>query len=114
MSEDNYTKYRGKCKEFCEEAIKNDPSLTLVRGHYYCPIWNSDEPHWWTVKEDGTIFDPTKLQFASSGLGIYTPFNGMVTCAECGIEIPEEEADIDGNYCFCSYKCHGRFVGIFV
>ena len=33
-----YKKFRGKCKEVCEEACEKDPSLTLVRGHYFCPI----------------------------------------------------------------------------
>lgn len=96
----------------CEALVKEDPSLQMVRGHYYCPIWNTEEPHWWCVKEDGTIVDPTKLQFPSAGHGTYTPFNGMLECAECGKEIPEKDADIEGNYAFCSYQCHGRFVGI--
>lgn len=113
--ETDYAKYRGKCKEFCDEAIKADPTLTLVRGHYFCPIWNSDEPHWWCVKPDGAIVDPTKLQFPSRGVGTYTPFNGMLECAECGKEFPETpDADIEGNYAFCCYRCHGRFVGVYV
>lgn len=108
----NYEKYRGKCKEFCEQAVKDDPSLTLVRGHYYCPIWNTDESHWWTIREDGSIYDPTAKQFPSNGHGIYTKFDGIVSCAECGKEIKEEDADIEGNYCFCSTACHMRFVGL--
>ena len=111
--ESNYKKYRGKCKEFCDAAVLADPSLTLVRGHYYCPIWNSDQPHWWTIRKDGTIYDPTAKQFPSMGNGIYTPFNGIIACSECGKEIKEEEADIDGNYAFCSIRCHSNFVGIF-
>jgi len=112
--ESDYKKYRGKCQEFCELAVKNDPSLTIVRGHYYCPIWNSSEPHWWTVRLDGTIYDPTANQFPSRGNGIYTPFSGLIPCSECGKEIKEEDADIDGNYAFCSYRCHSNFVGIFI
>lgn len=109
----NYLKYRGKCREMSEALVEEDPTLTLVRGHYWCPIWNRDEPHWWCVNLAGEIIDPTKLQFPSAGAGIYTPFNGICTCAECGKEVKEEEADIEGNYAFCSYECHGRFVGIF-
>lgn len=109
----SHTKYRGKCKQFCEAAIASDPTLKLVRGHYYCPIWNSDEAHWWTVRPDGTIYDPTKAQFPSAGLGIYTPFSGLVNCAQCGKELPEELARLEGNYAFCSYSCHGKFVGVF-
>jgi hypothetical protein len=114
MSEEtDYSKFRGKCKEFCEEAIAADPTLILVRGHYYCPIWNSEEAHWWTTRPDGSIFDPTKAQFPSNGLGFYTPFSGMVECSQCEKEMKEEEATFDSNYCFCSYACHGKFVGVF-
>lgn len=109
---ENYQKYRGKCKEFSEAACKNDPTLTLVRGHYFCPLWGTNEPHWWTQKPDGTIYDPTKDQFPSKGMGIYTPFDGMMECSECGKRIKEEDADIEGNYAFCSYQCHMRFVGL--
>jgi hypothetical protein len=112
--EEGYKKFRGKCRQYCDDALKADPSLTLVRGHYFCPIWNTEEAHWWTTRPDGSIFDPTAEQFPSKGAGIYTPFNGMVSCAECGKEIPESEADIEGNYAFCSNRCHGRFVGVYV
>lgn len=111
MSND-YLTYRGKCKEMSEALCLEDPTLTLVRGHYFCPMWNRDEPHWWCVKPDGTVVDPTAKQFPSKGHGIYTPFNGLVTCDECGKEVPEAEAHFDSNYAFCSHRCHGRFVGI--
>lgn len=112
MDESDYSKFRGKCKEMSQKACIDDPTLTLVRGHYYCPIWNTREPHWWTVRKDGSIYDPTKSQFPSAGNGEYEPFDGFIECAECGKRIPEEEADIDGNHAFCSYLCHGRFVGV--
>jgi hypothetical protein len=110
--ESNYKKYRGKCKEFCEKEIEKNPLLILVRGYYYCPIWNKEEPHWWLIDDKNNIIDPTVLQFPSKGFGEYIPFNGFVNCSECGKEIKEEEADIDGNYCFCSNDCHLRFVGL--
>ena len=110
--EDGYKLFRGRCKELSEEACAADPSLTLVRGHYFCPMWNTEEPHWWTTRPDGTIHDPTREHFPSRGMGIYTPFNGMVECANCGKEIAEEEADIEGRYAFCSCRCHGQFVGV--
>ncbi len=112
-TESDYLKFRGKCKEYCEAAIKEDPTLTLVRGHYFCPIWNSNEQHWWTVKETGEIYDPTRLQFPSNGLGIYTEFDGQVECSQCGKIIPEEEAIFASRYGFCSNQCYGRFVGIY-
>jgi hypothetical protein len=110
---DDYLLYRGKCKEMAENACCEDSTLNLVRGYYFCPIWNSDEPHWWTVRQDGSIYDPSKKQFPSKGNGIYTPFNGMVNCSNCGKEMKEEEASYDSNYCFCSNSCYGRFVGVY-
>lgn len=108
----DYMKYRGRCREFSERACLEDPTLTLVRGHYYCPVWNSNEQHWWCKKPDGTIVDPTKNQFPSKGLGTYTEFNGMITCSECGREMREEDARFDSNYAFCSDFCNMKFVGL--
>jgi len=98
---EDYIKYRGKCKEYCEAAIAEDPTLTIVRGHYWDYMWG-EQAHWWTVRTDGTIYDPTKAQFPSNGMGDYTPFNGIITCAQCGKEVPEEDAQYYGNYAFCS------------
>lgn len=108
----DYIKYRGKCKQLCDAACVADPSLTLVRGHYFCPIWNTNEPHWWTVRPNGEIYDPTKNQFPSKGLGEYVPFDGVVKCAECGKKMKEAEARFDSNYAFCSSLCNMRFVGL--
>lgn len=109
---DGYAQFRGKCKEASEALCAAVPTLTLVRGHYFCPMWNSNEPHWWCTQPDGTIIDPTAAQFPSSGNGIYTPFNGVVECAECGKEMEEAEASFESNYAFCSTRCHMRFVGL--
>lgn len=103
---------RGKCKEYAEAAVEADKSLTLVRGHYYCSVWGKQQ-HWWTVRADGTIFDPTKDQFPSLGQGDYEPFNGICQCAECGVDVKEEDAHFYGNYPFCSSLCTGRFVGVY-
>jgi hypothetical protein len=112
MTESNYMKYRGKCKEMAEQAAAEDPSLTVVRGHYYCPLWNRREPHWWCVKPDGEIVDPTALQFPSGGLGIgeYEPFYGYLACEECGKTIHEDERH--AGYSVCSYECYGSMVGL--
>lgn len=111
MSETDYEKYRGKCRAMSEALVVQDPTLTLVRGYYYCPFWGK-QGHWWVKKPDGTIIDPTKDQFPSKGRAEYEEFDGKLNCSECGKEMTEEEADIDGNYCFCSYTCHMRFVGL--
>ena len=113
MSITDYQLYRGKCLEMSQEAILANPDLTLVRGHYFCPIWNKDEPHWWTIKSDGTVYDPSAKQFPSAGLGIYTPFDGILNCSNCDKKMKEEDAQIDGNYAFCCTRCHGIFVVIF-
>jgi hypothetical protein len=112
MSESDYEKYRGKCKEMSEAMVAANPTLQLVRGYYYCSLWG-EQAHWWTKTADGTIHDPTKDQFPSRGLGVYVEFDGNIDCANCGKSIKEKDADIEGNYAFCSYECHGRFVGVF-
>lgn len=112
MSEpDDYAQFRGKCREMAEAAVAADPTLTLVRGHYLCPFWG-EQQHWWTTRPDGTVFDPTARQFPSKGAGVYVPFDGRVTCEECGKEMAEDEATIDGHHVFCSYTCYGRHVGV--
>lgn len=108
----DYLKYRGKCKELCEQAIKEDASLKLVRGFYYCPIWNVEEMHWWTTRPDGSIFDPSAKQFASKGHGDYREFDGTYKCSECGKSVLEADAQFESNYVFCSDVCHMRFVGL--
>lgn len=110
--QNDYLKFRGKCKEYSQELVENDPSLTLVRGYYFCPIWGTNEQHWWVKDSKNNIIDPTKAQFPSNGLGIYEEFDGNIECSNCGKSVKEEDASFDSNYCFCSYLCHGKFVGI--
>lgn len=107
--QDDYSQYRGKCKEMSEALVAADPTLTLVRGHYFCPFWG-EQPHWWTKRPDGTIVDPTKNQFPSKGIGEYVEFDGTVECSNCGKRIREEDGDYESNYVFCSYECHYHFV----
>lgn len=107
----DYAKYRGKCKEMSEEAVAQDPSLRLVRGYYHCPFWGKQE-HWWTVCPDGTVFDPTKDQFPSKGIGEYEEFDGWCVCEECGKKVKEEDAYMCGPYPCCSNECAMRLVGL--
>lgn len=61
----------------------------------------------------GYIYDPTREQFLRAGtVGEYVEFNGIIDCAECGKQVPEEKAQIDGNYAYCSGRCYANFVGI--
>jgi len=110
---ENYRKYRGKCKELAELEVESNPNLRLVRGFYHCPWWGKQQ-HWWCVKPDGTIVDPTSKQFPSNGIGEYEEFDGTVECDECGSKFAEEnvEAKFEGRYAFCSTSCLMRFVGL--
>lgn len=106
------SKLRGKCKELAEAAVVADPTLRLVRGWYFCPIWGTDEQHWWCERPDGTVVDPTAGQFPSLGHGFYEEFDGIFVCEECGREFPEKEAYPTGNsHLVCSTTCFGRMVG---
>ena len=107
----DYKRFRGKCKELSEAAALADKSLTVIRGHYHCPIYGK-QPHWWCEKADGTIVDPSVKQFPSGGIGDYEPFNGVVECAQCGKEMEEADARFESNYAFCSCACNMRFVGL--
>ncbi len=109
VEESDYMKYRGKCREFCEAAIQADSTLTLVRGHYFDPCWGM-QGHWWTVRQDGTIYDPTKDQFPSKGTGAYVPFDGWLQCVVCEKEFKEKDAyGFVGNEALCSYECYCRY-----
>jgi hypothetical protein len=109
--QNDYLKYRGKCKELAEAAVAADPSLRLVRGYYHCPLWGK-QAHWWAEKTDGTIVDPSVKQFPSCGEGEYEEFDGYILCDECRKRIHESEARIEGRYAFCSYQCLYKFVGL--
>jgi hypothetical protein len=108
----DYLKYRGRCRELAEAEVAKDPSLRLVRGYYHCPIWRRKLQHWWAETPDGDVVDPSALQFPSAGAGEYEEFDGIVECAECGKQILEETAYIEGRYAFCGYNCFGKFVGL--
>jgi hypothetical protein len=109
----DYLKYRGKCKEYVEKAVKEDPTLLAVRGFYYDAAWGR-QAHWWCLKQDGTIFDPTAKQFPSKGYGVYEEFDGFIECEECGKTVHESKAIIvgNGNYAVCSYECNLKLVGL--
>ena len=107
----DYNKYRGRCKEMVDEAIALDPSLIAVRGHYWCWQWGK-QAHWWCVRPNGEIYDPSIGQFPKPHIGDYTVFSGLIACDECGTEVKEAEATINGYYGFCTYSCAMRFVGL--
>lgn len=100
---------RGKCQEFAEAACAGDPTLTLVRGWYVDPTWGREE-HWWTVRPDGTIHDPTAAQFPMGGVAQwYEEFGGTYPCQECGTDVAEADLYLGMT---CSGRCYGRMVGL--
>ena len=112
MGQSDYSKYRGKCKEMSEALCAERPELTLVRGWFDC-VFNGRQPHWWTTTPEGEIIDPTVKQFEGGGVcGEYIPCDGFFECANCGKKVAEEEARTEGSYAYCSYNCHGQFIGV--
>lgn len=102
----------GRCQEFAKFAVEQDSSLTLTRGWYNCPRWGKQQ-HWWTTRQDGSVYDPTANQFPSLGEGEYIPFTGWLECDECGKSIREEDATFYGKYILCTGICFGKFVGVY-
>ncbi len=110
----NYLKYRGKCQEM-SKALAKEKGYKVVKGWYYDPLWNREEPHWWCVDDEGIIHDPTKLQFPSGGIpDFYREFKGIFTCPECGKDFPEKQVVImgNGNYTCCSDQCAMSLIGL--
>lgn len=107
----DYLEFRGKCRELCEQAISADPSLTLIRGYYHCPVWGK-QGHWWCERSDGTVFDPSVKQFPTKGAGAtYEPFDGLHECEFCKKKVAEDKAYIVAPHLYCSYECYGHDVG---
>ena len=106
----DYVQYRGKCQQMSEELVKNSTGLMMVRGFYYCPIWNREEPHWWCEDIYGNIIDPTAKQFPSKGNGTYTVFDGYLECCQCGKRFHYLEEASGSNHPVCSYQCYGAMV----
>ena len=109
QAREDYLRYRGKCKKYAEAAAQDDPTLTVVKGWYICPVWGSQE-HWWCKKLDGTIVDPTRMQFPSKGAGSYREFDGHYTCEYCGNRVHEDVVYNVDHHIYCSYECYGRDV----
>ena len=96
----------GKCKDACQEMSIAFPELKMVRGHYWCPYWNTRE-HWWLIIGE-EIIDPTVSQFPSNGVcAEYTPWDESQKeptgiCPNCG------EYAYDSKTC-CSEKCDREY-----
>lgn len=109
--ETDYLEYRGKCKEMAEAAAAQDPTLKVVRGYYHCPLWGK-QAHWWCVRADGTIYDPTVKQFPSKGVGAeYVEYDGTIDCEYCGTTVSEMDKYQIDHHVYCSGECYGHDVG---
>lgn len=107
----DYLMYRGKCKELAEAEVSVDPTLRLVRGYYLCPLWGQ-QAHWWCVKPDGTIVDPSVRQFPTKGAGAeYIEYNGNIDCEHCGKTVKEGDAYAVDHHRYCSDQCYARDIG---
>lgn len=86
QEESDYLRYRGKCREFCDAAILEDPTLTP--GPWLLPL-------------------PLLGQ-----AGALVEFDGWCSCEECGKKVKEEDAIMCGHYPVCSQGCAMRLVGL--
>ena len=108
---DDYSKYRGRCKEVCKSLMEKDSTLKLKRGHYICP-YDGEQGHWWLEDAGGNIVDPTVRQFKSD-CGEYVELNTeKVPCEMCGLLCKLQEMKVDGRYAYCSGHCLGVNLGV--
>lgn len=97
----------GQCAEITQLMITDFPELRRVRGHYYCSMWGK-RSHWWCVAPDGSVVDPTAIQFPSRGAGEYVPH-------EEGSPEPTGKCPNCGGYCYegrdlCSAACRWSYM----
>jgi len=100
----------GQCHKVTSAMKEVFPELTVVKGHYFC-AWG-DRDHCWLTAPDGTIVDPTVIQFP--GLGEYKPWNPgdevrVGRCMNCGDDIwravQSLTGDPGGSTIVCSKEC---------
>jgi hypothetical protein len=96
----------GQCDAATRAMAAAFPELTRVRGHYYCFVWG-ERTHWWLVAPDGTIVDPTAVQFPSVGRGVYEPWTEGADeptgkCPNCG-------GYVYGGGTVCSDECARQY-----
>ena len=63
----DYERRVGNVANLCSSATlemqQAFPELIRKRGHIIIPLSNRRPEHWWLVAPDGTIIDPTEIQF---------------------------------------------------
>lgn len=78
----------GRCDDATVLMKQAFPDLVRVRGHFYDAAWGQ-RSHWWLMAPDGSIVDPTAVQFPSGGRGVYEPWiegdaEPTGKCPNCG------------------------------
>lgn len=98
-----------ECYGFSKALVDAFPELRMERGFYVCKdAWGDEHPteHWWTVDAEGTIIDPSKVQFGNQD-GRYSRYDDhefparIGACPNCGGDIYEGEG-VGG---LCSEEC---------
>lgn len=95
----------GSCYAVTQHMQKDFPELKRVRGHYHDAFWGP-RTHWWLIAPDGSIVDPTKIQFPDQN-GEYEPWTE-------GSKEPTGKCPNCGGYCYdgdslCSDRCYKEY-----
>jgi len=97
---DNVTNPNLQCAKYTLEMLEAFPELKRVRGYYH-DFFQGRRPHWWLVKPDGYVIDPTVEQFCLGGeYELYDESLGEPKgkCINCG-ELSYYHMNV------CSKKC---------
>ena len=106
----------GACREVTEKMLEAFPHLKRVKGLYHC-VFIGERTHWWLVDTDGSVVDPTRMQFPSKGACTYEELSEeeikyrvpIGKCMECGSMIFQPR---DGSYqdsTICSEECGNAY-----
>lgn len=88
----------GQCEYICKKMVAKFPELLLIKGYYWDSMWGRRE-HLWIGAPDGTILDPTAIQFPSKGSGHYEPLTD-------GDPRPTGKCPHCGEYCYDNEAVH--------
>lgn len=98
----------GMCGTATRRMCEAFPELARVAG------WLSGRDHWWCVTPDGSIVDPTRVQYDFDG-GDYRVFQPgdevrVGKCMNCGEDIYRSVDCLEGaREIICSDECHASY-----
>jgi hypothetical protein len=100
---------RGECGPATARMLLAFPELERICGFYRDPVLGHDYQHFWLEAPDGSVVDPTGIQFPAftSGEGSYHRFESapLARCMHCGA--PIFDGSRDGA--FCRSSCAKQF-----